>query len=122
MELVGAEAAVGQDHVAFTEEVEALTKELAFMNTKITFCEVQKSAAGEAKASDQFGYREAAARVLISGLGPNALIFWGIRHGDASAIDDFDVSVQPQLLRAHRALQFCSRVGLNAVKALQGQA
>ena len=75
MELVGAEAAVGQDHVAFTEEVEALTKELAFMNTQITFYEVQKSAAGEAKASDQFGYREAAARVLISGLGPNALIF-----------------------------------------------
>ena len=119
---IGAEATVGQDHVAFTEEVEALTKELAFMNTQITFCEVQQSAAGEAKASDQFGYREAAARALIRGLGPNALIFGGIRHGDASAFDDFDVSVQPQLLRAHRALQLCSRVGLNVVKALQGQA
>lgn len=98
-----------------------LAEEAAFVDMLVAFLQIQERTTGEAEAPHQFGNGKPAPVSLIGGLRPYSLVFGGIRHGDACAIDDFHMAAQPQLLRVDSPLQLPGRLGLDIVKRLKRQ-
>jgi len=101
---VGTEATIGERDVAFVKEPVLLAEEATFVDMLITLCQIQECPAGKAEATDQFRGGEPAAVGLIAALRPYRLVFGGVGHGYAGAVDDFDMSAQPQLFGPDPAL------------------
>ena len=82
----------------------------------------KQGTAGKAEASDKLCNGEAATLLLVGGLRESPLIPGGIGHGDAGAVDDFDVSTAPKLVRGYPSLEFVGGVLMDGEQLLPGEA
>jgi hypothetical protein len=102
------------------KEGEELAEEFAFVDVQVTLCPVKESPACQAEAANEFDGGEAAALLLIGRLRENPLIFRGIRHGQAGAVDDLDVSAAPELIGPCAALEFIGGMPMNGKEGIVG--
>ena len=94
---VGAEGAVAQNDIAFFELRPEFAKEEAVVGGLPSGDMGQKRTGGQGKEAHHLENREAAARLLPFGLGPDGLVFGRIGHGDAGPVDDLHVASWQQL-------------------------
>lgn len=116
---VGAESTVGKRNVTYVEKVVLPAEKAAFMDMLVALCHVQKRTAGKTEAAHQFSNRKPAPLGLIGVLRPYGLVFFGVGHGNAGAVDDLDMAAQPQLFGADSSFQLLGRMLLDVVQRLK---
>jgi len=118
---VGTEAAIGERDILGLKEAKEFSEEFLLVHVQSAFGPVQQRAAMQAEAADELGRGESAACLLGGGLRKSPLILGCIGHGDARAINDFDVASAPELIAADAPLEFVGGVAVNALHRIQRQ-
>ena len=116
---VRTKSSVGERNIAVAQKTVLLAEEAALVDMLVTFLQPQQRPTGETEAPHQFCNGKPAPLGLIGVLRPYSLVFGRVGHGNAGAVDDFDMAAQPQLLGDDTSLKLPGRVGLDIVKRLK---
>jgi hypothetical protein len=108
---VRAKAPIGQEHIGRLQVRPQLARQEQLVLVDVPLGEVEQRAAALAKEAHQFHLREAAAGLLAARLRPHGLIFRGLGHGGAGAVDDLDPPPLPALFGREIAFQLLGQMG-----------
>ena len=112
----GAETAVAQNDVPFAKMRPELPKEPTLVHAQGAAGKMQERSAFEAEKACQFHHGKAASFLLIGRLRIGSLVLRGVGHGQAGAIDDFDLAGKPAALAGGVGFHALSEMGVDVRK------
>lgn len=116
----GTEPPVGDKQISLVERAPEALEKLTFVRVPVAVSRFDECPGEQAENAGQGHGRKTTARLLALALRPLGLVGRSVRHGEACAVDEFDVTPVPELVVGDMTLDAINQMSIDLIHHIEG--